>query len=213
MKTLVLALMVMGAPAFAQQASPDANRERAQLRRAQAALQAAQAQVDGLTAEKAALAKEKSALMDDVRRQRAAALGVQQQREQGLAQTAQLRQDIAAASARQQQAEAQAAAREAQLQQQLTTQRGELAELRQSNTNLVSLLEHKTQALAAAETRNRELHGLGLQAVEMWRNKTPFEASLVTHPVTLFGVARVREEDAAEALRARIDGQRLQPAP
>ena len=211
MKTLVLALMVMGVvPALAQQASPDADRERAQLRRAQAALQAAQAQVDGLTAEKAALSKEKAVLTEDLQRQRIALRAQQQQQDVARSEAAQLRHQIAAVSARQQQAEALAAEGEAKLQQQVSTQRGELAELRQSNTNLVALLERKTQALAAAETKNRELHGLGLQAVEMWRNKTPFEASLATHPITVLGVARVREEDAAEALRARIDAQRFQ---
>ena len=208
MKTLsLMLLLVLCAPAWAQPA-PDANRERAQLRRAQAALQAAQAQVDGLTAEKAALAKEKSSLADELQRQRGAARGQQQQREQALAQAAQLRQDIAAASSRQQQAETQAAEREAQLQQQLAKLRSDGAELRQGNASVTVLLEGKTQALAAAQTKNGELHSLALQAVEMWRNKTPFEASLASG--TLFGTSKVREEDAAEALRARIDAQRLQ---
>ena len=211
MKTLALVLlMMMGLPALAQQASPDANRERTQLRRSQAALQAAQAQVDGLTAEKAALAKEKTVQTEDALRQRAALRSEQQQRDAAQSQIAQMRQDSAAAIARQQQAEAQAADRETQLQQQLTTLRGELGELRQSNTNLVSLLERKTLILVAAEAKNRELHSLGLQAVDMWRNKTPFEASLASG--SIFGVARVREEDAAEALRARIDAGRLAPA-
>lgn len=209
MKPLVLALlMTMGLPALAQQAAPEANRERAQMRRVQAALLAAQAQVDGLTAEKAALAKEKTVQTEDALRQRSALRSQQQQRDAALSQIVQMRQDIAVASARQQQAEAQAVERETQLQQQLTTQRSELAELRQSNTNLVSLLERKTLALATAETQNRELQSLGLQAVEMWRNKTPFEAGLASG--SIFGVARVREEDAAEALRARIDAQRVQ---
>lgn len=203
-------LMLMAVSAFAQQATPEANRERVQLRRAQAALQAAQAQVDGLTAEKAALAKEKTAQAEDVLRQRAALRNQQQQREQAQSQIVQLRQDIAVASAHHQQAEAEAVERETLLQQQMATHRRELAELRQSNTNLVSLLERKTIALSAAEAKNRELHRLGLQAVELWRNKTPFEADLASGSV--FGVARVREEDAAEALRIGIDGQRLPPA-
>ena len=207
MKTPWLLLVLMAAPAFAQPA-PDANRERAQLRRAQAALQAAQVQVDGLSAEKAALATEKAVLTDDVQRQRLALRSQQQQRELALAQTAQLRQDVAAASSRQQQAEAQTAEREAQLEQQLAKLRNEGTELRQSNVSLAALLERKTQALTAAEVKNRELHALGLQAVEMWRNKTPFEASLASG--TLFGTSKVREEDAAEALRARIDAQRTQ---
>ena len=212
-RTLAAALLLamLSVPALAQ-TSDTASRERTQLRRAQAALQESQTKLDALQAEKAALIADKATLSADMQRQRTASRGQQVQREQALqGQVEQIRKEAAAATAGQQQKQAQATEREAQLQAQLTKSRQELAELRQSNTGLAALLTGKTEALTTAAEMNRELHALGMLAIERWLNKTQFEGSLQTEP--LFGINGVRVEDSAEALRARIDAQRLPTAP
>ena len=207
--TAILLLALSSNPTWAQ-TSDTASRERTQQRRAQAALQEAQTKLDALQVEKAALIAEKTSMSADLQRQRAASRSQQTQREQALlAQIEQLRRDVATGTASQQQGEAQGTEREGQLQLQLSKARQALVELQQSNTGLAALLARKTEVLSAAEEKNRELHGLGMLAIERWLNKTQFEGSLQSEP--LFGINGVRVQDSAEALRARMDAQRLSP--
>ena len=200
---MTISLGLLLSPAMAQDKP---SREREQLRRAQAALQAAQAQLEGLQSEKAGLLREKIGLAEALQRQRAGLRGLQ---DKASGELHSLRQEMAAANARQLQADTQAAEREAQLQQQLAQSRRELSELRQSNTSLAVLLASKTKSLADADEKNRALHGLALDAVDRWVNKTQLETSLQSEP--LFGLAQVRTQDSAEALRLRIDAQRTLP--
>lgn len=204
---LALALAVTAGQTIAQ-AKPE-DRERIQLRRMQAALQESQAHLAALQAEKAGWQRDKETHTAELQRSQAGARGLQAQQEQAQRQLEQLRQQLAQAGTTAQQTQAAAGEREAALQQQLLRQQREVAELRQGNAALAGLLERKTQALVAAEARNRELHGLGMEAVDRWLAKTPGELNLQREP--LLGWGAVRAEDRAEALRARIDAQRQPP--
>jgi len=192
--------------AVAQTEAPG-SRERAQLRRVQAALQAAQNQLDGLQAEKAAWLSEKAIADKSLQRQQVAARSASQGAQ---AEVQEMRQQLAAEQTRQKESEAQASEREIQAQQQLAQARRELAELRQTNSTLSALLERRTEALASAEQKNRELHSLGLQAVARWLGKTELEARQQAERT--LGFTQVRMQDEAEDLKARMDGLRVSPA-
>ncbi|MFY9514605.1 MAG: hypothetical protein WAQ05_26860, partial [Rubrivivax sp.] len=72
---------------------------------------------------------------------------------------------------------------------------------------VVAELERRSQALADAQRRVRELHQLGQEAVQRYLDKGAADQALQRDPV--FGLAGVRIENVAEDLRMRLDAQRL----
>ncbi|MFN5049057.1 hypothetical protein [Roseateles sp.] len=205
----LLLLSLLASISQAQGSGKPEDRERAQLRRVQAALQAAQTQLQGLEAEKAQWQRERDAQAQQLQKAQGSS---QQQRGQLSAQQQQLeqlRRELAEAGERLNRAQAEAGEREQLMQQQLAQLRREQAELRQSNGALAALLERRTQALNQAETRNKALHGLGMEAVDRWLAKSPAELNLQREP--LLGWGAVRAQDSAEALRARLDALRQPP--
>lgn len=205
----LLLLSLLAGLCQAQGSGKPEDRERAQLRRAQAALQAAQSQLQGLEAEKSQWQREREAQAQQLLKSQGAS---QQQRSQIASQQQQLeqlRRELAEAGERLNRAQAEAREREQLMQQQLAQLRREQAELRQSNGALAALLERRTQALNQAETRNKALHGLGMEAVDRWLAKSPAELNLQREP--LLGWGSVRAQDSAEALRARLDALRQPP--
>lgn len=194
------------------------SREREALRRAQAAL-------NDTRRELAALQPERAQLLRDREAAAAQAAAAEQARQALQAQHGRLQQQLAALRTDQQvqlQAlrsaqEAQAAAdaqRHAQATAdaaaQATALQQRLAEQQRSNAAVTALLERATQALAASEDRNRQLHALALQAVERYRSKTPTEAALQGDP--LLGLTQIRIDNVAEELRTQADALRSAPA-
>ncbi|MCR5867680.1 hypothetical protein [Aquincola sp. J276] len=183
------------------------SREREALRRAQAALNDTRRELAALQAERAQLLRDREAAA-------AQAAAAEQARQALLAQHGRLQQQLAALRSAQ---EAQAAAdaqRHAQATAdaaaQATALQQRLAEQQRSNAAVTALLERATQALAASEDRNRQLHALALQAVERYRSKTPTEAALQGDP--LLGLTQIRIDNVAEELRTQADALRSAPA-
>jgi chromosome segregation ATPase len=212
MKTLVLMVLVLAVlPAQSQEAS---KREREALRRAQAALQQAQGERDALQAQKAALEQDRGAVAataDTLRKQLAAAQAqAQKLREDAMRVAAEHAAERERAAQAQRSTEAAAAEREATLRQQLAAMQRQRDERAQANSALVGELERRTAALEDARRRVRELHALGIEAVDRYRDKTPQEQRMQNEPV--FGFGAVRIENVAEDLRTRLDAQRLAPS-
>lgn len=63
------------------------------------------------------------------------------------------------------------------------------------------------QALGKAEQANRSLHGLGLQAVQAYTERTPEAMRSRSDPFLALGAVRL--EDEAEGLREALDAQRV----
>ncbi|EHR69809.1 hypothetical protein BurJ1DRAFT_0933 [Burkholderiales bacterium JOSHI_001] len=217
----VLVLCLATGVALAQ--DKGVSREREQLRRSQAALKQAQAQQEALAGEKAALEQErnqfKGALEQASAQARAGSAEVQRLRSDGnrlRADAERTRQDLAAEKARGQQLQSQLDQAQALLQQarsaheamqlQLREARRESAERVQANTTLTALLERATQALAAAETRNRQMHAAGLAALERYRSKS--ESDLRAQNEPFLGLTAVQIENQAEELRSELDKHR-----
>ena len=72
-----------------------------------------------------------------------------------------------------------------------------------------ALLARSVKSLAAAEEANRQLHALGLKAVEAYTERTPEANRAKGEP--FLGLATVRLENEAEALRRAMDAQRVTP--
>jgi chromosome segregation ATPase len=210
--TGLAALLLLSLGSTWAQTDAKPSREREQLRRSQAALQAAQSRADGLEAEKAACLREKDdAGKKEQQSQRAAARRLQAQAEQAQGEVQRLREDLALAIKGRQQSEAALVESEGKLQQTLAQARRNEAELRAGNGALAALLELKTQALTAAEARNRELYSLGVQFLDQWLNKTVAEATVQQEPV--LGLVKVGMQERAERMRASLDAQRPASAP
>lgn len=214
LRCLAAALAMACLPASAQDNNATASREREALRRAQAALNDTRRELAALQAERASLLRDKDAAAAEALRARQARDALQSELRAAQQQAAALRgeqqsavdrlrterQDDAARSAER---DRQAAAEAARLQQQL-------AERSRTVAAVTALLERATQALAEAETQNRQLHAMAVEAVERWRGKTPADAALQSDP--LLGLTQVRIENVAEDLRSRADALRLAPA-
>jgi len=213
MKTLLI-LMLLLATALPAAAQDGNKREREALRRAQAALQQAQGERDALQAQKAALETERGAAAitaEKLRRQLVAAhLEAQKLRDEARRATADLEAERTRMAEARRTAEMAATEREASLRQQLAAMQRERDERTLANASLVTELERRTAALEDARGRVRELHALGIEAVDRYREKSPQDQRLQNEPV--FGFGAVRIENVAEDLRMRLDAQRLPPA-
>ncbi len=207
----VAALIVAAAPAQAQQDDRRLALTRDALRQAQQALQAAENQRATLDREKQALVAERDALKATLDKRNTAdsvELARQGQELQSLrAQSTTLRDE---------------AVTQAKAAEQLNTERQDLRtrlaqaeiaarERQQLNERLAALLAQSTQALAAAEAQNDQLVAAGEQIIEAYRGKTAGESNAQFEP--LFGLARVRVEARAEALRRQLDDSRRAVAP
>lgn len=84
-----------------------------------------------------------------------------------------------------------------------------LDEQRRTTQAVSSLLERSVKSLAAAEQANRQLHALGLQAVNAYVQATPEAVRARDEP--FLGLAAVTLEDRAEALRRALAEQRVAP--
>lgn len=206
--TLLLALA-----AHAPQAA-DADDKRLALakeaaRRAQAALQQAQQERDTLRQQQAGAAAEQDALTQrltraqaDARQGQAKQAQQQQALTQAQAELERLRAELAAERTQREKAEAAATDATAHGQQALQAQR-------QVTAAVSALLEKSVQALGRAEEANRNLHGLGLQAVEAYTQRTPEAMRTRSEPFLQIGAVRLEGE--AETLRKAMDLQRVAP--
>jgi len=192
---LALLVTLMPAGSWAQER---ASREREALRRAQQALRDAQAENATLQQARSALATEKDALAAD---------------------KARLDAELGRARARAAQVEA--------ARQQVERMQTELAELRaQRDTAMVriedlntqlqaskaavasvrAMLERATATQALLVQRNRALYDVGLAAIELYRSRDAAATWAQREPV--LGLGQVRLENAAEALRDRLEAAR-----
>ena len=193
---LLLAALACSGPVHAQQDRD--SREREALRRVQQALRDAQAENASLQQARAALAAEKDALAA-----RAAGLDDALRRSEGRAAQA------AVAQQRTQQLQAEAAELRAQRDMALTQLQAlgrQLQEARSLNANLRTLLERSTAAQASLQARNQALYDVGRQAIELYRARDPVAVWSSRNP--LLGLEQVRIENAAEALRDRLEAAR-----
>lgn len=178
-------------------------------RKAQAALQQAQQERDTLRQQQATTAAEKDALdqrLVKVQAEVRSSQSRQAQQSQALAgaqaELARVRAELADERARREKAEATAAETLAQAQQAVLAQR-------QVTASVSALLEKSTAALARAEEANRNLHGLGLQAVDAYTQRTPEAMRTRSEPFLALGAVKL--EDEAETLRKALDAQRVVP--
>lgn len=197
--TALLGLTLL-VPAHAQEKS---SREKQALQRAQQALREAQAERDdlqtkqaALTAEKTSLEAEKTKLSGEVKK-----LGsVQAQARAAQAKVAELE----ASSAKLQEQLAQAQAQNAEM-------NAKLAEAQTRLRVVAGMLASSTQAQATLEQRNSQLYQVGLAAIALYRSKTP--ADTWSQKASLLGLGEVQMENAAEAMRTKLDNARYFVAP
>jgi len=203
---LLCTVLALGAQA--EDAKP--SREREALRRAQTALRAAQEQQTSLQADKAKAETAASAAQKEAAAARAqigSAAGKLKAREHELealqAQLDAARQATAALQA----AQAAAQEREQSLQQQLLAARQDGAGRLQTSQALAQLLEHSTLALADAEAKNRQIYAISQELMKRWQSRSFSQTTLLNDPV--LGLAAIRLEDQAEALRAQLEASRV----
>ena len=208
-RTLTIALALAGS--VAAHAADDKRLAQAKeaARKAQAALQQTQQERDTLRQQQAAMAAEKTALDERLSKAQADARASQSRharQAQALAgaeaELARVRAELADERVRREKAEAAAAESIAQAQQALQAQR-------QVTASVTALLEKSTAALARAEEANRTLHGLGLQAVDAYTQRTPEAMRTRSEPFLALGAVKL--EDEAENLRKALDAQRVAP--
>jgi chromosome segregation ATPase len=206
-RTLTIALALAGS--VAAHAADDKRLAQAKeaARKAQAALQQTQQERDTLRQQQAAMAAEKTALDERLSKAQADARASQSRharQAQALAgaeaELARVRAELADERVRREKAEAAAAESIAQAQQALQAQR-------QVTASVSTLLEKSTAALARAEEANRTLHGLGLQAVDAYTQRTPEAMRTRSEPFLALGAVKL--EDEAENLRKALDAQRV----
>jgi chromosome segregation ATPase len=199
------ALCLHSAALAQQQAQP--SREREALRRAQAALLEAQQQRDAALADKSKLQRsaDDAALQSKAVAGRQAALQreIARQREELRGLQAELQSARDAAAQAEVASRTQAEEATARSRQQLAAAQAEAAERTAAKRTLVARLEATTAALARSEQLRRDLHGLGLQAVQRYREKGVLTGALQNEPV--LGLAGVRVENVASELADRIE--------
>lgn len=199
-RLLACGLLMAGLAAMLPaQAQPErASREREALRRAQQALRDAQAENamlqqarSALTAEKDTIAADKARAEAELSRSRARAAqldAARQQVERVQGEMAELRAQRDTALARIE-----------DLQAQLQASKSTVASLR-------ALLERATATQALLEQRNRALYDVGLAAIELYRSRDAAATWARREP--LLGLGQVKVENAAEALRDRLEAAR-----
>lgn len=197
---LLLGALAAGHPAA--QAADGADKRvaaaREAARKAQAAQQQAEQERDRLRQEQAGLNSRQTQLERELGGSRAQVRSAQTALAQVQAERDRLRDELARLKSEQQQL----ADRESQAQQALAAQR-------QLTQTLTGLLERSVAALGRAEQANRELHGLGLKAVEAYTQRTPDAWLARSEP--FMGLGAVTLENEAEALRQALDAQRVVP--
>ncbi|MBQ0942885.1 hypothetical protein KAK07_06030 [Ideonella sp. 4Y16] len=181
-------------------------------RRAQAAAQAAQQEAAQLRSERDALARADQTRQTELDQRRTAqrtAAGQLAAARQALAQ-AQAERDRLNADHDRTRGERDEIAQRLQRQQAETERlQSELAEQRRLTQTLSALLQRSTQSLAAAESANRQLQTLGLQAVDAYQHATPEAMRARDEP--FLGLAAVRLGNEAELLRREMGALKLVP--
>lgn len=178
-------------------------------RRAQQQLQQAQQELTGIKAERDKLAAQEQANQQALAAEKAQSRG----------QAASLRANLDRAKAegdrlhgdlKNEQAQREALAREleeAQTKLQATAQT--LEEQRRITQAVTALLERSVKALASAEDANRQLHALGLKAVNAYTQATP--EAMRAHDEPFLGLAAVRLDNEGEVLKREMANQRIVP--
>jgi len=203
-----LGASLLCAPLYAQD-DAKASKEREALRRAQSALRAMTDERDALQADKARLAQDKTKSDQEL-----AALRGRSQGEAGRVKQAEQRADTlqaqldAAAKARDEAAAA-SQQREHELQEQLAGARRESNERLQSTRALGTLLEHSTQALAAAEDKNRKLLAVGEDLLKRYQERPAYDRVTIGDP--LLGFTDVKLANEAETIRGQMAQLRVAP--
>lgn len=209
--TLLLALLcassAWGQPAEDKrlmQARDMARQATEQAQQAQKDLAVARRERDSLLADKAKLEAE---LAEERRSSHNARAQLSEERGQRQGQIGDIQASLEAERSARSQQDAQLAA----LREQVSNAERALAEQRQLTQTVSSLLEQSVQALERAETSNRELHSLGLQAVQAWREAAA-GSGLGREP--FLQLTQVRVNSQAEQLRRQMDHRQLTaPAP
>lgn len=181
-------------------------------RRAQAAAQAAQQEAASLRSERDALARageSRQTELDQARAAQRSAAGQLAAARQTLAQTQSERDALKAELERTRAAGDEGTQRLVRQQAEAERLQAELAEQRRLTQTLGAMLQRSAQALAAAETANRQLQTLGLQAVDAYQHATPEAMRARDEP--FLGLAAVRLGNEAELLRREMGALKLVP--
>ena len=183
------------------------SKEREALRRAQSALRTATEQQQTLQADKTQLQQEK----DKLEKSLTAARGLEQVNSARLKAATQraeaLENELQASKQAQQMLQSGSQLREQELQQQLLAARRESAEHLQSARALTALLEHSTQALADAETKNHQLYAVGQELIQRYLGRSKVDVATLGDP--FLGLSAVKLEDQAEQMRSQLEAQRI----
>jgi len=178
-------------------------------RRAQQQLQQAQQELTGIKAERDKLAAQEQsnqqALAAEKAQSRGQAASLRTSLDRAKAEGERLQTDL-----KNEQTQREALAHEleeAQTKLQATTQT--LEEQRRITQAVTALLERSVKALASAEDANRQLHALGLKAVNAYTQATP--EAMRAHDEPFLGLAAVRLDNEGEALKREMANQRVVP--
>jgi chromosome segregation ATPase len=178
-------------------------------RRAQQQLQQAQQELSIVKAERDKLAAQEQstqqALAVEKAQSRGQAVSLRTSLDRAKAEAERLQVDL-----KNEQAQREALTRgleEAQTKLQATAQT--LEEQRRITQAVTALLERSVKALASAEDANRQLHALGLKAVNAYTQATP--EAMRAHDEPFLGLAAVRLDNEGEVLKREMANQRIVP--
>lgn len=173
------------------------------LQRAQQALQQAQADNEQLQSSQAALTAEKATLDAANTKLTAQVKSLSSAKAQARAAQAQVTQLQTQLASLQQQLN--------QLKEHDQTVSAQLAETRSRLHSVVGLLETTTRQNNLLQTRNQALYATGRAAIDMYRSKQPGQTW--SQQVSLLGFDEVHVENAAEAMRTRLEQSRFVAPP
>jgi chromosome segregation ATPase len=178
-------------------------------RRAQQQLQQAQQELSIVKAERDKLAAQEQSTQQTLAVEKAQSRGqaasLRTSLDRARAETERLQVDL-----KNEQAQREALTRgleEAQTKLQATAQT--LEEQRRITQAVTALLERSVKALASAEDANRQLHALGLKAVNAYTQATP--EAMRAHDEPFLGLAAVRLDNEGEVLKREMANQRFVP--
>ena len=205
--TLLVALLVGSAPHSVQAQPSAATRDTEALRRAQRNLQQAQQERDAAQAEKVALQRERDAEAAQQKQAQGRLASLQResqtQRSQLQSQIASLDQQLQAAQNAQQETKQASASAETAWARERQFLRQDLDGRTQTNQAVVAQLAAARAALDETRQRNQELHALGLELLDLYRQAP--DGAQWQRGERLLGLAGVRIEERAETARARLD--------
>jgi len=211
LRMLLLALLVGSAPSPVLAQPSAATRDTEALRRLQRTLQQAQQERDAAQAEKAALQRERDAEAVQQKQALGRLAGLQRdsqaQRSQLQSQIDSLQQQLQAAQTRQQETEQASASAETTWARERQALRQDLNGRTQTHQALVAQLTAAKAALDQAGQRNQDLHALGLELLDLYRQAP--DGAQWQRGERLLGLAGVRIEERAETARARLDAARV----